>query len=146
VIEKVRCPVLTVPGKAVPAPFHRIVYASNYQQEDVPALRGVLAVAALFHAEVEIVHASETAAGQPDSRAARFEESLRAALPEHPLAIHHVVHPNEVEGMKAYLKQKNADLLVIMKKRRSFFHHLFNQSFSEQLTYQSKLPMLIIHE
>jgi nucleotide-binding universal stress UspA family protein len=143
VIEKVKCPVLTVPKKAVPAPFHHIVFASNYQPEEAEALRQALAFAALFQAEVEIVHVSEE---PEDARVDRFEQSLRAALPEHALAIHQVVHPDEVEGMKGYLTEKNGDLLVILKKRRSFFHHLFTQSFSEQLTYQSKLPMLIIHE
>jgi nucleotide-binding universal stress UspA family protein len=146
VIENVKCPVLTVPRNAVPAPFHRIVYASNYQPEDALALREVLAFAQNFKAEVEIVHVSEEASDQSDTRVARFEQGLRAALPEHHLAIHQVVHPKEVEGMKGYLTKKNADLLAIMKKRRGFFHHLFSQSFSEQLTYQSKLPMLIIHE
>jgi nucleotide-binding universal stress UspA family protein len=146
VIENVKCPVLTVPHNAVPAPFHRIVYASDYQPEDAPALQELLAFAQVFKAEVEIVHVSEEASNQADSRVARFEQALRAALPDHHLAIHQVVHPNEVEGMKGYLTQKNADLLAIMKKRRGFFHHLFSQSFSEQLTYQSKLPMLIIHE
>lgn len=146
VIERVKCPVLTVPPNGVPAPFHRIVYASNYQQEDAQALRQLLAFAQLFSAEVEIVHVSDEASAQADSKVARFEQSLRTALPEHPLSIHQVVHPDEVVGMKGYLTRKNADLLVILKKRRGFFHHLFSQSFSEQLTYQSKLPMLIFHE
>jgi nucleotide-binding universal stress UspA family protein len=145
VIEKVKCPVLTVPNKAVPAPFHHIVYASNYEQEDAKALGEVLTLAQLFNAEVEIVHVSE-AADPGDSRVARFEQSIRAALPGHNLAIHQVVQADEVAGMKGYLTEKNADLLVILKKRRGFFHHLFNQSFSEQLTYQSKLPMLIYHD
>ncbi|MGV3639311.1 MAG: universal stress protein [Adhaeribacter sp.] len=146
VIEKVKCPVLTVPAKAVPAPFHRIVYASSYRNEDSLALGETLAFADLFQAEVEVVHVSEAAEAQPDSRVSRFEENLRQAFPGRQLAIHQVVHPDEVEGMKAYLTQKHADLLVIMKKRHGFFYNIFNQSFSEQLTYQSKLPLLIIHE
>lgn len=146
VIEKVRCPVLTVPAKAVPAPFHRIVYASNYREEDSQALGEALAFADLFQAEVEVVHVSDADTGQPDSRASRFEQNLRQAFPGRQLAIHQVVHPDEVEGIKGYLTQKHADLLVIMKKRHGFFYNIFNQSFSEQLTYQSKLPLLIIHE
>ncbi|MGV3503897.1 MAG: universal stress protein [Adhaeribacter sp.] len=146
VIEKVKCPVLTVPAKAVPAPFHRLVFASNYRKEDVLALGQALDFAALFQAELEVVHVSDSAASEPDSRAERFEKELRQVFPGRQLAIHQVVHPDEVEGMKAYLTQKNADLLVIMKKRHGFFYSLFNQSFSEQLTYQSKLPLLIIHE
>jgi len=67
-------------------------------------------------------------------------------LPDYSLQFQEVVHPDQVTGMKDYLTRRNADLLVILKKRRGFFHHLFSQSFSEQLTYQSKLPLLVIHE
>ncbi|GEO02706.1 universal stress protein UspA [Adhaeribacter aerolatus] len=144
VIERVKCPVLTVPLKALPAPFQRMVYASNYEKEDSFALQQVLQFAHLFGAKVEIVHVSAEASEQ--SKANRFRERLRQELPDFALEFHEVIHPDEVEGMKKYLAEKNADLLAILKKRRGFFHNLFSQSFSEQLTYQSKLPMLIIHE
>lgn len=146
VIENVKCPIITVPAKSVPADFKHIVYASDYQPEDLAALREVLQFAQLFGAEVEVVHVSDKASNATDSKANQFRNKLRQAIPDYQLAFHEVVHPDEVVGMKDYLTRKNADLLAIMKKRKSFFSHLFSQSFSEQLTYQSKLPMLIIHE
>jgi nucleotide-binding universal stress UspA family protein len=146
VIESVKCPVLTVPIKTIPANFKHIVYASDYQPEDIAALREVLQFAQLFGAAVEVVHVSEKASSASDSKANQFRNKLRQALPEYELEFHEVIHKDEVVGMKDYLTRKNADLLAIMKKRKSFFSHIFSQSFSEQLTYQSKLPMLIIHE
>ena len=146
VIDRVKCPVLTVPLKAHPAPFQHIVYASNYEKEDGIALEQVLQFAQLFQAQVEIVHMSHEASDNDHSKANRFRERLRQELPGFELDFQEVIHPDEVEGMKKYLTEKNADLLTILKKRRGFFHNLFSQSFSEQLTYQSKLPLLIIHE
>jgi nucleotide-binding universal stress UspA family protein len=146
VIDRVKCPVLTVPLKAHPAPFQHIVYASNYEKEDAEALQEVLEFARLFQARVEIVHVSAEASDSVHSKASQFRERLTQALPDFELEFHEVVHEDEVEGMKGYLTGKHADLLAILKKRRGFFHNLFSQSFSEQLTYQSKLPMLIIHE
>ncbi|MGV3588987.1 MAG: universal stress protein [Adhaeribacter sp.] len=145
VIERVKCPVLTIPLKAQPAPFQHLVYASNYEKEDAVALPQVLQFAQLFGASVEIVHVSAETIRE-NSKANQYRERLRQELPDFELDFHEVVHPDEVEGMKKYLTDKNADLLAILKKRRGFFHNLFSQSFSEQLTYQSKLPLLIIHE
>jgi nucleotide-binding universal stress UspA family protein len=146
VIDRVRCPVLTVPLKAHPAPFQHIVFASNYEKEDAMALKQVLPFAQLFNAQVEIVHVTHEAGNNNADRLNRYRQELTQVLPDFQLDFREIQHPDEVEGMKAYLTEKNADLLAILKKRRSFFHHLFSQSFSEQLTYQSKLPMLIVHE
>jgi nucleotide-binding universal stress UspA family protein len=146
VIDRVKCPVLTVPLKARPAPFQHIVYASNYEKEDGEALQQVLQFAQLFNARVEIVHVSADKSDSANAKANQFRDRLIQALPGFELEFHEVIHKDEVEGMKGYLTEKHADLLAILKKRRGFFHNLFSQSFSEQLTYQSKLPMLIIHE
>jgi nucleotide-binding universal stress UspA family protein len=146
VIDRVKCPVLMVPLKANPAPFQHLVYASNYEKEDGEALQQVLQFAQLFNASVEIVHVSADTSDSAQVKANEFRNRLTQALPGFELAFHQVVHRDEVAGMKGYLTEKNADLLAILKKRRGFFHNIFSQSFSEQLTYQSKLPMLVIHE
>jgi len=143
VIENVKCPVLAVPLAAKPNNFQHIVFASDYQPEDAAALKEVLQLAQLFGAQVEVVHVS-TKENTP--KALDFRQKLKQALPDYQLQFQEVVHPDEVTGMKDYLTRRNADLLAILKKRRGFFHNLFSQSFSEQLTYQSKLPLLIIHE
>jgi len=143
VIENVKCPVLAVPLKAKPDNFYHIVFATNYQSEDTAALKEVLQFAQLFGAQVDVVHVSSE---ENTKKAQTFRDKLMQALPDYQLQFQEVVHPDEVTGMKDYLTRHNADLLAIMKKRKSFFHNLFSQSFSEQLTYQSKLPLLIIHE
>ena len=146
VIDGVKCPVLTIPLKAQPTAFQHIVFASNYEKEDVDALRQVLKFARFFNAQLEIVHVSHDHSDSAHAKANQYREQLTQNLSDSALNFQEVIHKDEVEGMKGYLTEKNADLLAIMKKRRGFFHNLFSQSFSEQLTYQSKLPLLIIHE
>jgi len=143
VIQNVRCPVLAVPLKSTPVNFEHIVFASNYEPEDAAALKVLLPLAQQFGAQVEVVHVCNA---ENTAKVQAFQSKLSQALLDYPLQFQEVVHPDEVTGMKDYLTRRNADLLVILKKRRGFFHHLFSQSFSEQLTYQSKLPLLVIHE
>lgn len=145
VMENVTCPVLAVPTMAVVAPFRHFVYASNYQDEDVDAIRSLLHFAAAFKAEVQIVHISPKESTDLDSQTNKFRENLRTHLPEVALNFYEIIHPDEVEGLKDYLTTTKADTLVLLKKHKSFWSNLFDQSLSEQMTYQTKLPMLVYH-
>jgi nucleotide-binding universal stress UspA family protein len=145
VIENVKCPVLAIPGKAVMAPFKHLVYGSNYQPEDAEAIRYVLKFAALFHAQVEVVHVSNKENADIQSKARHFQENLQAKLPEYSLRFQEIIHPDEVEGLKGFLTTTHADAFVVLKKHKGFLSNLFDQSLSEQMTYQTKLPMLILH-
>ncbi len=145
VIQNVKCPVLAVPTKAVVAPFKHLVYGSNYQPEDADAIRYVLKFAALFNAEVEILHVSSKENAETQTKAQRFQENLRVQLPEFSLRFQEIVHPDEVEGLKGFLTTTHADAFVVLKKHKGFLSNLFDQSLSEQMTYQTKLPMLILH-
>ncbi|MDQ3292229.1 MAG: universal stress protein [Bacteroidota bacterium] len=145
VIEGVKCPVLAVPAKTLVQPFRHMVFASNYHPEDSEAIQQLLKLAAIFKAELEIVHVSQKESTDNQSKAYQFRENLRAQLPGINLNFQEVIHPDEVEGLKGYLTTTQADMLAILKKHKGFLSNLFSQSLSEQMTYQTKLPLLVYH-
>ena len=145
VIAGVNCPVLAVPAKTPVKPFRHLVYASNYQPEDVDAIRALLQLAAIFKADVEVVHVSSEQSTSSDSKAAKFQENLRVNLPEANLRFQEIIHPDEVEGLKSFLSTTQADALVVLKKHKNFLRNIFSPSLSEQMTYQTKLPLLVYH-
>lgn len=145
VMESVSCPVLAIPIKAEVATFRHFVYASNYQEEDAAAIRHLLTFAATFKADVQIVHVSPKESDKEHSKAYQFRDYLQAQLPDAALDFHEIVHPDEVEGLKKFLSTTKADVLVLLKKHKSFWSNLFDQSLSEQMTYQTKLPLLVYH-
>ncbi|MFC6999105.1 universal stress protein [Rufibacter roseus] len=146
VISQVKCPVLAIPGNASFPDIHRIVYASDYQPEDSQALGQVIALAAIFKAEVEVVHVSKEADAESTHRAKAFLERLKNDLGnELPIRFQEVVHEEEETGLQDYLSQTNSNMLAILKKRRNFFKDLFRMSLAEKMTYQTKLPLLVLH-
>lgn len=58
VIEHSTCPVLCVPEKARYKKFRKIVYATDYQEEDKKAISQLLTFVAPFNAHVNILHVS----------------------------------------------------------------------------------------
>ncbi|QMU29478.1 universal stress protein [Adhaeribacter radiodurans] len=145
VIEGVKCPVLAVPAKTPVQPFRHLVFASNYQPEDAEAIQRLLKLAAIFNAEVNMVHVSQKEGTDSQSNANKYRENLQAQLPGIPLQFQEIIHPDEVEGLKGFLTTTQADLLVVLKKHKGFLSNLFSQSLSEQMTYQTKLPLLVYH-
>jgi len=142
VISQVKCPVLAIPAQATFPEIHRIVYASDYMPEDARALRQVLDLAAMFQAEVEVVHVSKV---ENAREAQDFLEKLRKELGGYPVRFQEVVHQEEEVGLKDYLSRTNSNMLAILKKRKNFFKDLFGMSLAEKMTYQTKLPLLVLH-
>ncbi|RNI23010.1 universal stress protein [Rufibacter latericius] len=145
VISQVKCPVLAIPGKAQFPDIHRIVYASDYQPEDLKALRNVVDLAMVFQAEVEVVHVTHKAGADGGRHAQEFIQMLRSEFQGLDIRFQEVEHPEKDKGLKDYLSRTNSNMLAILKKRRSFFKNLFGMSLAEKMTYQTKLPLLVLH-
>ena len=145
VISQVKCPVLAIPAKASFPEIHRIVYASDYQPEDAKALQQVLAIASMFEAEVEVVHVSEEASESASKKGRAFMERLQSELGNYPIKFKEVIHKEEDTGLKDYLSTTHSNMLAILKKRRGFFKNIFSMSLAEKMTYQTKLPLLVLH-
>ncbi|GGK85076.1 universal stress protein [Rufibacter glacialis] len=145
VISQVKCPVLAIPSNASFPDIHRIVYASDYQPEDSKALGQVISLATVFQAEVEVVHVTKKPGSAEAQQAQAFLQKVSADLGGFPVSFQEVVHEEEEDGLKEYLSRTQSNMLAILKKRRNFFRDLFGMSLAEKLTYQTKLPLLVLH-
>ena len=50
------------------------------------------------------------------------------------------------EAINQFAGDKNIDLIIIVHKEQSIFSKLFVKSQTKKLVYQSKMPVLAIHE
>ena len=146
IIEDVLCPVLSIPTNARKPRIQKIAYASDLQDADAIALKQVIHFASLTGARVEVVHIEKKNDTAGQQKAAEFGQRIEALFAEQNVQFTEIIHPDEEVGLKDYLTTTNTDLLVIMKRHRSFFSNLFHSSLTEKLTYHSKFPMLVLDE
>ncbi len=50
------------------------------------------------------------------------------------------------EAINLFAKDKNIDLIIIIRRDESFMKKLFKASHTKAITYQSKVPILVMHE
>jgi nucleotide-binding universal stress UspA family protein len=145
VIQQVKCPVLAFPEEAPRNPIRKIIYASDYQDQDLAGLREAGEVAALLGAQVEVVHVSGKEKHALSPEAADFVQRLQQAFPGEIIAFEEFYAEEEEAGLLKYLQNRNGDLLAVLKKEGGFFTNLFRQSLTDRLAYHTRLPLLVVH-
>jgi len=148
VIQEVRCPVMAVPEKATFSGFQSMVYASVQDAEDEHVLALLSDLSELFGGNVEYLHISKDVVKFMDEK--KQLEALEKKyenLPFDKIKFKLVIRDDEdttEEALMQHLKQKRADLLVMLTHRRNFFQRLFHRSLTQKMAYHSEVPLLIL--
>lgn len=144
IANHVNIPVLAVPQKASFTKLNNIVFASNFQFEDVKIITGLASNMHHFHPLIQVVHMSEST---PDDKEVfeLFEDATekRAHYPH--ITFHHLKGKPSFELMENYLHKQNADLLVLTTKGKNIFERIVSGSFSREMLCHSRVPMLVYH-
>lgn len=143
VFHQVRCPVLALPAEAAPTPIRKIIYASDYHDQDLAGLRETGEVATLLGAKVEVVHITDKATGSGSAESIDFGARLQQAFPGIGFEVFHA--EDKEEGLLEYVRQREGQILAMLKKEGGFFTYLFRRSLTDRLASQAQLPLLIVH-
>lgn len=144
VIEEVKCPVLSIPASAPPPNLERIVYATDYSEEDTHALQQVVRLGSFFGSHIEVVHVVKPKAKHSVEEAEHFWRELQRLFPGVPLSFQEIPSRHRDEGLKNYLKKTGSEVLAVVRRRKGFLKELFTQSLTERLTYQAEVPLLVL--
>jgi len=146
VIESSLVPVISVPSKTEYRPIKKIVYATDLQRIENPeALQPLCNIAKHFDAVIHIVYVTD------DASSVSFEmetdqPTLKDIFKERKKEFHVVESDDVTLGISHYISEIDADLLVLLPKEASFWRKLTNNSVTEKMAFQAKVPMLTIKD
>lgn len=144
VMEEVKCPVLSIPKDAASPKIEQIVYASDYSEEDIAAMKEVVEIGSCFGAKIDIVHVIKEREEQDSEEAAAFSVELQGLFPNVPLTFHELTSKHRDEGLMTYFNQVGGDVMAMVRREKGFLKSLFTQSLAERMTYQAKVPLLVL--
>ena len=148
IIQKSPVPVLTVPFNAVYKSIQSVVFATDLNKlhnvKMLDFLKNLLirrsATLSIFHVEKSISRVKlEDRNDQRELLIKYFED----------VDVEYETLENEdtVEGVNEYIKKhKQADILVMVPRRKNFFEKIFTKSVAKKVAYHSHVPMLTLHE
>ena len=137
--------ILVVPRKAFFKRPRKLVYASNYVEEDKGAIKKVIQFASFFDSEIDIVHVS--------SRSRLIDKALHKTMVEEikPAISYELVNyvlksfrDDLALGLENYLQLAKGDILVTVSKKKDFFDQLFSKNLSRKMSYFITKPLWVI--
>jgi nucleotide-binding universal stress UspA family protein len=145
VVELTRCPVLIIPPDAGFRNFEKIVFAVDYQRNQLPNLQFIAQLATVFNrAEVIFLHVRP--GHTYTEEAARSLESMYEHFNYGNAAFYNVNAGHPLEAIKTFVQEQSADLLVMATHDRSSLQRLFHPSLTRTLVIAPDLPRLVMHK
>ncbi len=137
--------ILVVPRKAFFKRPRKLVFASDYVEEDKAAIQKVVEFAKFFDSEIDIVHVS--------SRTRVIDKALHKTMVEEikPVVSYDLVNyvlksfrDDLALGLENYLQLAKGDMLVTLSKKKDFFDQLFSKNLSRKMSYFITKPLWVI--
>jgi nucleotide-binding universal stress UspA family protein len=137
--------ILVVPRKAFFKRPRKLVYASDYVEEDKASIQKVVEFAKFFDSEIDIVHVS--------SRSRVIDKALHKTMVEEikPSVSYDLVNyvlksfrDDLALGLENYLQLAKGDMLVTLSKKKDFFDQLFSKNLSRKMSYFITKPLWVI--
>jgi nucleotide-binding universal stress UspA family protein len=149
IVRQVNCPVWIIPFEAPYTGFKEIVYATDYKEEDVPALKNLISITSVFSPSVTALHITENEDFEERIKEVGFAETLQEKTGYKKLTVRTILekkHENVAELINDFAIEIKADLITVFRENRNFFERVLKADSTRQIIKETQLPLLIFKQ
>lgn len=143
VVASSTVPVLVIPKDLTYKDYSRIVYATDYNEPEFPALMRLIYFAELFDCPLDVIHVKSDADKYFNIENNFFKKN-KANITYPNINYIQLEKGDIIQSINHYVEENHGDLLVMAKHNRSFFDRLFHRSLSKKMAYHTKIPLLVL--
>ncbi len=142
-IEKAPCPILAIPADASYNPIKTIVYGTDFEDEDIYAIRKLVEMANQFDAEIKVVHITTKKELDKVNQMEGFKNMLLQKVKYERMEFVHLVSENIFDALRIYLGEVGADLVVLLeRKKKGVFKKWFHRDLVKKMESYGNIPLL----
>ncbi|MEM6628621.1 MAG: universal stress protein [Bacteroidota bacterium] len=146
VVSYAKCPVWVVPEDYKDFTIERIVFASDYQEEDLEVLKELAWLAERFEAKIVILHIAPEILSYEEQKFGWYKELIEEGLAYKNIEFELIKHYDVQEGLRDYIRFNKINLLSMTMKKRNMLERLLKRSDTKEMSYQTEIPLLAFHE
>ncbi|WP_422081598.1 universal stress protein [Ulvibacterium sp.] len=140
VISKTSAPVIVVPAGYSFRSLEEIVFAvSDDPFSDANVLEPLRKIAAMHQSKVKVLHIA-------DKKTPQIEKALSAIEDLNPSVDYAFGTGDTNKDLNDYMMKDFAGLLCLIRTKKGFMHRLLNESVTLKQTFNSPVPLLILHD
>jgi nucleotide-binding universal stress UspA family protein len=148
VARNVNCPVWIIPENIQYRSIDSIIYATDYQEEDISTLNKVIELTHFVSPEITALHITKNPDFELRIKNAGFQKVVQNKTGYDDLTVKALVEKNgggipEMIGEFATKIQSN--LIVVLKDNKQFFERVFSKGTSNRIVHDTDYPVLVYH-
>lgn len=129
------CPVLVIPKEATYSSSFKIVYATNFEENEDKILLKLKDFSSFVKCEVEFIHVvTPNETDKPAHSSNQFFKDLGT--------VHQISNENVIDGIFQFLDANEPAILSLYLPTRGFIGDLLHKSVSKEITFQINRPVL----
>lgn len=146
-IKKAPCPILAVPADASHLSLDTLVYATDFEEEDVYAIRKLTELAKAFEAEIKVVHIVTEQEYEGETQMEWFKEMLEEKVTYHKIEFKLFFSNDIFESLRVYLGDVNADMVVMLEREhKGIIKKWFHRDLVKKMESYGRVPLLSFRE
>ncbi len=145
VVGKSEVPVFVIPPSAVHADFKHILYSTDYNEPEFPSVSRLVYFAELYKSKITVLHVKTDFDLYFNSERNFFVRN-KSNITYPDITVVNMEKTETSDAINKYVDEKGVDMVVLAKHNRSWFDRLFHRSFSKQMTYHTKVPLLVLNK
>ena len=145
--EKVPCPLLIIPNKVAAKSIKTILYATDFEEADISALKKLVPLAKALGAKIQVAHISTEKEYAGKEQMEWFKDMLRQEIDDASIDFTLIFSDEIQDKLKAHAKTIGADLLVLLEREeKGFFQKIFHISLVAKMEEHIGIPLLSYNE
>lgn len=141
VIEHVHAPVLIIPSKAPLPAFKKLIMATDFNENELGAIRQLAQICKQLHAGLEVVHITLSGEIATDRETAFLQQLAKLKSPF--ISYREIRGREVVNRLNRICKQTGADVVSLVHHERTFFGRIFDHSITNKSLANQKVPLLV---
>lgn len=147
VIQNAGVPVLAVPEKAVywgMKYIKRLLYATNFDANDLFIIRQLIALTRPFNMSVHCVHIETSLEDRLDQeRMILLRNQIMQENEGLQLTCSILLHQDVVQGLQEYIEKNDIDIVALTTHKRNIIERFFNPGITKKMLFHSHIPLLV---
>jgi nucleotide-binding universal stress UspA family protein len=145
--EKDICPILIIPPNAAFQTISNVLIVSEMKfVEETPVLVAIKRVLQDFKPSLHVLNVDSSHYISLTKAFKEERDKMEVLLAEFDPEFYFMRLFDFHESVNLFIEDKNIDMLIIGPKHHSFYERLFKTQHTKTMIYQSKVPVLAVHE
>ncbi|NJB70392.1 nucleotide-binding universal stress UspA family protein [Saonia flava] len=142
-IEIAPCPIMAIPADTSYMPLKTIVYATDFEEEDVYAIRKLAEIAEQFDSEIKVVHISTDKEYAGETQMEWFKDMLNEKVTYDRIEFKLLFSDDIYDTLRTYLGDTNADIVVMLEReKKGFLRKWFHRDLVKKIESYGRVPLL----